>query len=227
MNKIFGSFILLCIFSVVPPAMGDMTVSGWYFVADAQVGTSFGADSDYNEGVDPVSAYAEVLEGQEGAAAMAVADWLSVNCWSALWFQPDTLGGATSYAGEAVFGIYSTTPWQIDLESVYSIVPSENGSVALSSQASVFDGTGTTELYSYDLASDGPLDTEVFGAGLYELRLYVTSAAVLLPSLNFEAISSSVELNATVTPVPVPSSALLAFFGLGFSIHRLRRIRII
>ncbi len=226
MNKIFCSIILLCIFSVVPPAMAGMTVSGWGFVADAQVDSSFGADSDHNEGVGPVSAYAEVLVGQEGAAAMAVADWLSVNGWSALAFQSGNQGGATSYAGEAVFGISSTTPWQLDLESVYLIVPSENGSVALSSQAWVFDGTGTTELYSYDLAIDGPIDTEVFGAGLYELRLYVTSAAVLLPPLNFEAISSSVKLKAIVTPIPVPGSALLVFFGVGL-IHRLRRVRII
>ena len=225
MNKIFGSIILLCIFSVVPPAMGDMTVSGWYFVADAQVGTSFGADSDHNAGADPVSAYAKVEKDPEGAAAMAVADWLSVNCWSALWFQPDTQGGAASYAGEALFGIYSTTPWQLDLESVYSFVLSENGSVALSSQAAVLDGEDNV-LYIYDLASDGPLDTEVFGAGLYKLMLYVTSAAELHPQENSEAISSSVKLKATVTPIPVPGSALLVFFGVGL-IHRLRRVRII
>lgn len=75
------------------------------------------------------------------------------------------------------------------------------------------------------MATDGPIGTEVFGAGLYELRLYVTSAAMMLdPSPNFEAISSIVELNASLEPVsiPIPSAALLALFGTGL-VHWLQR----
>lgn len=227
MNKIFGSFILFCIFSIVPSAMGSITISAAYFVADAQVESSLGNDSENHAEYNiPVSAFAEIGETGNSVSSGAIAYGLTVSCWSVIDFQPETVGYASSSAGSIIFGLSSTTPWQIELESLYSIVPSDNGSVALSSQAFVFDGTGTTELYSYNLSVDGLTGQNIFGVGDYELRFFVTSyAGVLESSQVAESVSSWVELNATVTPIPVPSSALLAFFGVGL-ISRLRRGRI-
>lgn len=225
MNKIFGSLIVLCIFTIVPSAMGAITATGAYFVADAEVGGDLGSDIAHDDGFSPVGAFADIGVTGNSASSGAIAGVLNVSCWSVIDFQPQTVGFASSSAGSIILGISSTTPWQIDLESLYSIVPSDNGAVALSSQAFVFDGTGTTELYNYNLSVDGTTGQNIFGVGDYELRLYVTSfAGVLEPSQVAESISSSVELNATVTPIPVPGSALLAFFGVGL-IHRLRRVQ--
>lgn len=227
MNKLFSLLILLGMLAVVPSAMGVITATGGYFVADAQVGGDLGSDIAHNEDSIPVDAFASIGVVGNSASSMATAGVLSVSSWSLIDFQPQTTGGASSSAGSIIFGINSTTPWQIDLETLFSVISSVNGSVGLGSLASVFDGTGTTELYSYNLSTDGPNGQNTFGVGDYELRLFVSSfAAITAPSQIAESISSSVQLNATLTPIPVPGSALLAFLGVGL-IHRLRRSRII
>lgn len=218
MNKSSCFLIFLCVFYIVPSALGDIYATGGYFDAEAQVDLSLGSDSEHNYGDIPVQAYAALAGDLGGAASMAEADLLNVACWSALEFLPPILGGAGSSAGSALFGIYSTTPWLLNIESVFSINPSPAGLAGVTAEASLLDGD-SNEIYSYNLDLDGLTDSALFAAGSYELTLFVTSYAwVQGPSDVPEyIINSTVETTATLTPVPVPSSTLLAFFGFCFA----------
>ena len=214
--KRLGILCGLLLFVAAPTTMANITVVDTYFSADAQVYSNlFGVDADHSEGFDPVAAYASV-SGQEGAAvAMSSSNYLSLDTLSVVLSGPGHIGAAVGSSGSLLLELTSDTNWILDLESAVSFDFSTNGSTDLTALAILSD-LDNNPIYSYDMAVDGLTDSTIFGAGQYNLTLYVSSVALTPEMLNtFEFANSSVELTANVSCIPAPTAALLCLIGTG------------
>jgi hypothetical protein len=216
MNK-FTSLVVAALFLVITPvAMANITLSGAYFVADAQAESYIlGPVSDHDEGFNPVTAAVDLGDQQSHVASAAISTWFNLNAASGVIIGPGDVGGAVSSAGSLLLELTSDTSWILDIGTVSSFDSSPYGLAEVAATIAVSD-LDSTLIYNYDVTVDGVADSVVIGPGSYNLLFGIMSAAAV-PELSdvVEYAYSSVDLSANISPVPVPSAALLSSIGVG------------
>ncbi len=218
MNKLCGLSIVVIIFLTTSAAMGTITYTSAYFSADAQVESNlYGPDVKHNEGVSPVDASAAVGGDSGSAAAQSFSNLLSVSGWSAVNSAPGHIGAAVGTSGSMMLEIIADESWELDVQTIYSLDFSANAYSGITSAKALVSDLENNPIYSYDVTTDGISGSKVFGAGSYNLSLYISCYSIVSQASEVsEHANSSVGLNASISAVPEPATALLFLVGAGF-----------
>lgn len=185
------------------PVSGNITVTTSYYIADAQLNTTFAGGGSHQEGLVPVEA-SVVVAGNEGTAgAYASADLLTVSSQASVAVLPDpvlaNVAVSVAISANALFGVTAT-----------------NGATNVTAIATVSDTSGY-EIYNYNMSVDGYFGGATFGPGTYNLVLTGSSLAVARtePFGSFKFVKSSVEMIGALNIIPTPTVILLGLIGVG------------
>lgn len=214
--------------------MANITTSLSYYSAEAEVSSVlYGTDYDFQDGVVAASAIAQVSGAYGDSTAQASGGLLNVASMVSVAILPDTSrsnsGTAASTGINAFIQLTSDTHWGFAVDVSSSTSQSAGGQVNWLSVATLTE-VGGSEIYSFTSPDDGILGGGVFGPGVYDLVLGVSSYAEASVDLGggFEFAEGSVSVSGQIYEAPVvpaPSALWLGCVGSALVVRSLRRRR--